>query len=131
MARAERELDRLADAEPSENTGTSQAQDPYVRVLDDFRFKEAPLYVQQVESSSDHRLFVRVNRDAFCLNTVATRKEAATAVYERADTRLRRAGVRDFEFILVPLGEPAPNERDALAVGKAGRLRLTPTGRDC
>jgi len=55
----------------------------------------------------------------------------AAAVYGPADRRLRRDGVRDFEFILVPLTDANPTENDALAIGVNGRLRLTTKGRGC
>ena len=129
VARAERELDRLAEEDTE--TDRPSDDDPYTRVVLGFPFKQAPLYVQQTESSSDHRLFVRVNQDAFCLAKPNDRLKAAAAVYAPADRQLRRDGVRDFEFILVPMTDSNPTEDDALAVGVNAQLRLTPKGRDC
>jgi len=131
VARAERELDRLAEAEQEIETDSPGSEDPYMRVVLGLGFKQAPLYVQQSISSSDHRLFVRVNEDAFCLMGVDERWDAAAAVYGPADEQLRRDGVRDFEFILVPLTDTDPTEDEALALGRNGRLRLTAKGRDC
>ena len=102
-----------------------------MRMLDEFRFKQAPLYVQQVTSSDDHRIYVSVNRDAFCLLRARARLAAAAKVYEPADRRLRKGGVEDFEFILVPVAGTAPTDDRALAIGKRGRLRLTERGRNC
>ena len=97
-----------------------------------FRFKVAPLYVQQIESEeSAHRLHVRVNRDAFCLMTPEARLSAAKAVYGPAEATLERAGSDDFRFILEPLGAEAASRRNALAIGSGGKLRLTRAGQDC
>lgn len=132
VTRAERELDRLAAEEPRDHSGKPKPKDPYDRMTSDFRFKQAPLYVQQIESSSsDHQLFVRVNEDAFCLLTDAARQAAVAAVYDPADRLLRRGGVDDFEFILVPLTLEDADAKAALAVGKRGRVQLTHAGREC
>ena len=130
VSRAERELDRLAAQ--TQNGSTARSKDPYLRLVTGFRFKTAPLYVQQIEySSSDHQLFVRVNRDAFCLLTQAARIDAVEKVYGPADRALREADVRDFEFLLVPLSDRVSSEKDALAIGAATRVRLTRAGSDC
>ena len=132
VARAERELDRLADQAPPDESGKAKPQDPYDRMIAAFRFKQAPLYVQQIESSSsDHRLFVRLNEDAFCLLTADARQAAAAAVYDPADRQLRSEGVDDFEFILVPLRLEDAEAKDALAIGRRGRMQLTRAGRAC
>ena len=102
-------------------------------MLDDFHFKQAPLYVEAVSSSAegDHRLFVRVDRNAFCLMTTDARRAATDRVYAPADRKLRRDGVTDFEFILGPMRETGPTADEALAIGRRGQLRLTPRGRAC
>jgi len=129
---AQRELDRLARSDPGGPPRPSSARDPFQRLLDDFRFKQGPLYVQQVESFEDaHRIFAAVDRDAFCLLTPTARRQAAAAVYGPADRRLRRSGVDDFEFILVPLTARPATREQALAIGDRGRLRLTRRGRGC
>jgi len=132
VAAAQRELDRLAHSDPAGPPRPSTARDSFQRVLDDFRFKHGPLYVQQVESfKGAHRIFVAVDRDAFCLLTPAARRQAAAAVYGPADRRLRRSGVDDFKFILVPLTARLARREQALAIGDRGRLRLTRRDRGC
>ena len=129
VAAAEQALDRLAAQAPPAVRGRSQ--DPFFRAVEEFAFKRAPLYVQQIVSGADHRLFARVNEDAFCLLAKGAREKAVTTVYTPMEARLRAAGVTDFVFVLTSLSAATPKERDALAIGEGGQVRLTPDGEAC
>ncbi|MGI8623744.1 MAG: hypothetical protein ACR2NB_09735 [Solirubrobacteraceae bacterium] len=88
----------------------------------------------QIESSpdpGDHLLFVSVDLAPFCLLSPAAQRQAVEAVFLPADRMLRTAGIRDFEFVLVGVSQRAPRRKDALAVGKSGRLMLTARSRRC
>lgn len=130
---AERELAKL-NAQDTKPPSRSTATNAYARILDDFAFKAAPLYVVQIESSpdpGDHLLFVSVDLAPFCLLSHAAQRQAVEAVFLPADRLLRAAGIRDFEFVLVGVSQRAPRRKDALAVGKSGRLMLTARSRRC
>jgi hypothetical protein len=131
VARAEDRLVEWAERRPEGDTGPPVA-DPFERMLEAFEFKTAPLYVETITSSDDsHRLFVSVDKNAFCLMTPAARRRAVEAVYLRADRMLRSEGVDDFAFILVPLTSRAPATRLALARGRGGRVRMIAGPRGC
>lgn len=131
MAAAQRKLDALAP-QASGPDERSPAADAYVRLVDDFKFKVAPLYVQQLQSSTkDHVLFASVDRAAFCLQTAAAKRDAIEAVYRPAERSLRADGIRDFELILVALTERSPRRANALAIGQRGRIRLTKRAERC
>ena len=130
VSAAEKELDRLTDEAPPP-AAQGGSEDPFFDQIKTFPFKQAPLYVQQIVSGADHRLFARVNEDAFCLLTPEAREDGASTVYAPMQARLRSAGVNDFEFWLTPLSSAMPRERDALAVGRDGSLRLTAAGHAC
>lgn len=133
VLRAQRELDELARTSPGLGGSSPRSADPYQRAFDDFSFKRGPLYVQQlITGGDDHRAFVAVIKDHFCLLTTAARRQAADAVYQPLDRRLRDAGIDDFAFIVIPLTQTAPaTSAAALAVGRRGKLRLTARGRTC
>ncbi len=129
VAIAERKLDALASQEPAVS---SRAADPFERELDEFAFKQSPLFVQQIESTQgSHVLFASVFREHFCLKSAEARLAAVRAVYRPIDARLRRAGVRDFSMLVVPLAETQANRSDALATATRGAVRLTPAGDRC
>lgn len=129
VSKAQDELERLARMGPVK---TSSAHDPFRRMLDEFAFKRAPLFVLQVTSSrDDHLIYVGVDRAAFCLLTPDARKAAVRDVYRPADRRLRRAGVSDLEFVVVPVTQKAATYVSALAVGRRGSVRLTRRGQAC
>jgi hypothetical protein len=131
VARAESRLDEWAERRPEGDTGPPVA-DPFERMLETFEFKTAPLYVETITSTEDsHRLFVSVDKNAFCLKTPAARRRAVEVVYLRADEMLRAQDVRDFDFILVPLTATAPTTRLALARGRSGRVRMIAGPRGC
>lgn len=134
VARAQRRLDELARTDPTPASGAPgpPSADDYRGALDGLAFKQGPLYVQQITTSdSDHVAFVSVIVDQFCLATIAARTQAANAVYAPLDARLRKAGVTDFAFLVVPVTQTAPTRGQALAIGRHGRLRLTKRGRTC
>lgn len=131
VAGQQRELERLARGAPKSTT-TSSARDPFLRLLDDFEFKRAPLFAQQITSSPDrHRLYVGVDGPTYCLLALDTRRSVVEQVYGPAHRRLRAAGVNDFEFVLVALTERAARLEPALAIGRDGAVRLTQRGRAC
>jgi len=130
VAREEATLDQLT----ARNSGAPRrgASDPFVRMLDAFRFKTGPLYVQQITSSDgSHRLYVSVDKNAFCLRPPAARREAVEAVYLPADRKLRAVGVTDFDFVLIALATTAPSIERALARGRRGRVELIPPPPGC
>lgn len=132
VLRAQRQLDALARDDPGPQSAGPGGDDAYAEVIGTLRFKQAPLYVQQVATSdSDHRAFVAVFAEQFCLLTTEARTQAARAVYEPLERRMRAQDVTDFELVLVPLSESAPTRARALAVGRDGRLALTARGRAC
>ena len=129
--RAQQQLEQLAQTDPAPKT-PSTARDPYERAMDDFAFKRAPLYVQQISTTAgSHRVYVGVDRAAFCLLTSTARLAAIRGVYAPLDRRLRSAGVSDLEFVVVPLTRTAATIERALAVGRSGAIRLTARGRKC
>jgi uncharacterized protein YjeT (DUF2065 family) len=131
VAGQQRELERLARGAPKSTT-TSSARDPFQRLLDDFEFKRAPLFAQQITSAPDrHRLYVGVDGPTYCLLAPDARRSVVEQVYEPADRTLRAAGVTDLEFVLVALTERAARLEQALAIGRDGALRLTQRGRAC
>jgi hypothetical protein len=131
VAQAESRLDELAERLPEPNTGPPPS-DPFERLLEAFEFKTAPLYVETITSTEDSpRLFVSVDKNAFCLKTPAVRRRAVEAVYLSADKLLRARGVNDFDFVLVPTATAAPTTRMALARGHSGRLRMIAAPRGC
>lgn len=131
VARQQQELQRLARADPRP-AATSSAEDPFQRMLDDFEFKRAPLFVQQITSSPDrHRIFVGVDRATYCLLAPAARRSAVEDVYGPADRALRAAGVTDLEFVVVPVTGRVAMFGQAFAVGRAKTVRLTQRGRAC
>lgn len=131
VARAQRRLDSLATQRAS-RPASPPAKDLFERVIQTFSFKTAPLYVQQITSADGgHRLFVSVNKQAFCLQRAEARRRAVETVYTPIDKKLRAAGVRDLDFVLVPLSETQPEVRRALARGRGGRVEMTRGRRGC
>lgn len=131
VAATERRLDRLARRQPARMTGAT-GRGPFGRMLDAFRFKQAPLFVLQNQTTGgSHVLFSRVDRAAFCLQTPAARLAAVRRTYAPLDRGLRRHRVRDFVWYVVPIGTRAATPRGALAIGRGGRAALTTAGRTC
>lgn len=129
VRRAQREIERAAGAKPSR---TSAAREPFEREMEQFPYKRAPLFVQQTTQTQDsHRVFAGVDRATFCLQSRRARLAAVNATYGPIDRRLRAAGVKDFEFVVVPLSQTTSTARDALAIGRGGRARLTRRGGSC
>lgn len=125
VRRAEVRLDELA---AQTERPAPASDDPFLALVQSFKFKQAPLYVQQIESLLDTReLVVRVNRDAFCLLDEPARRAAVSSVYAELLTH----GVDDFELILTPLEERTSARADALALGRGGAAELTPAGVTC
>lgn len=123
------ELEQLAHTAPVKK---SSAHDPFQRMLDEFQFKRAPLFVRQVTSTAGgHRIYVGVDRAAFCLLAPDGRVAAVTGVYGPADRRLRAAGVTDLQFVVVPPSLKAASYASALAIGRRGAVRLTRRGQHC
>lgn len=134
VAQAQRRLDALAGAERKQHSDEvpEPEPDPFQAVLEDFRFKQGPLYVQQIDTSGgDHRAYVAVIAAQFCLSTPEARLDAARAVYAPLDRRMRAANIKNFEFVVVPTSETEKKLADALAIGRGGQLRLTARGRAC
>ena len=132
VARAERELDQLARTKSA--SGLPPPPGRYLQALADLTFKQGPLYVQQLLSSAtgDHRAYVAVSKDHFCLAPLRTRSARANAVYQPLEQLMRDAGIADFQFIVTPtLTRTVPTTRQALAIGRNGRLHLTQRGRTC
>lgn len=133
VARAQRKLDELARTDTT--TGSPAALSVYQQALGAFKFKQAPLYAQQLLSSDvndDHRAYAGVMEDLFCLSSTKTREGAATAVYAPLEQRMRKAGITDFALIIVAVAQRAnPQESQALAIGRHGQLRLTKRGQTC
>ncbi len=131
VERQQQELERLARSDP-EAKAKSSARDPFERVLDDFEFKRAPLFVQQIMSSpGNHRVFVGVDRPTYCLLAPEARRSVVEQVYGPAERKLRAAGVTDLEFVVVPVTGRVATFKQALAVGRMGTVRLTQRGRAC
>ena len=131
VARAQATLERLAQTDPTPRR-TSTEQDPFVRAVDDFAFKRAPLFVLQVRTTdASHRISAGVDRDAFCLMTPAARLAAVDGAYKPLEARLRRAGVRDLRFVVVALTQREPTAKQQLAIAERGIVRLTARGRAC
>lgn len=134
VAQSQRRLDALASAErehPGDEAPESDP-DPYQAVLEDLRFKQGPLYVQQIDTSGgDRRAYIAVIGAQFCLSTPEARLDAARAVYAPLARRMRAANIENFEFVVVPTSETEKKLADALAIGRGGQLRLTARGRDC
>ncbi len=129
--RAQQQLQHLARSDPAPTT-PSTAGDPYERAMDDFAFKRAPLYVQQISTTAgSHRVYVGVDRAAFCLWTAEARVAAVRGVYAPLDRRLRAAGVSDLQFVVVALTRTEATLEGALAVGRRETIRLTARGRRC
>ena len=101
-------------------------------MLDEFEFKRAPLFVQQITSSPEsHRVYLAVDRAAYCLLDRDTRRAVVDEVYGPEDRTLRAAGVTDLEFVVVALTGRAARFAQALAIGRDGVVRLTQRGRTC
>ena len=131
VAEAESRLDESAKRLAKPRPGPPP-RDPFERVLEAFEFKTAPLYVETITSTDDsHRLFVSVDKNAFCLRRPTARRRAVEAVYLPADKMLRARGVNDFDFVLVPTTTVAPTTRIALARGRRGRLQMIAGPRAC
>jgi hypothetical protein len=129
VRRAQREIERAAGSRPSR---ASAAKDPFERELEQFAYKRAPLFVQQTTQTQDsHVVFAGVDRATFCLQSPAARLAAVNGTYRPVDRRLRAAGVKDFEFVVVSLSQTASTIGDALAIGRGGQARLTRRGRSC
>lgn len=130
-ARAQQELERLARSAPAQQPG-SPADDPFERMLEEFAFKRAPLFAQQITSAEgSRRLYVGVDRAAFCLLTPAARRTAVEGAYRPVDARLRADGIDDLQFVVVPLIQTRPTQAQALAIGENRAVRLTRRGRGC
>jgi len=131
VGRAQRELERLAATDPGPATKSS-ASDPFTRVVEEFAFKRAPLFVQQISTTeSSHRLYAGVDRAAFCLLTPDARQAAVDGALEPIDRRLRAEGISDLQFVVVALTRTAATMDRALAIGRRGSVRLTQRGRAC
>jgi hypothetical protein len=131
-ARLAQRLDELSRRDNDERPPGPLPEDPFLRMLERFPIKRAPLFAQQITSTEDgHELLVGVQPAIFCLKPAAERRTAAEAVYSRQDRHLRQRGVRDFAFVVVPVGAGNPTRDDALAIGEDGALRLTARGRRC
>lgn len=131
VTRHQEELERLADSDPQAGARSSSA-DPFERMLDEFEFKRAPLFVQQITSSPDsHRVYLGVGRPTYCLLAPDARRAVVEEVYSPADEALRAAGVTDLEFVVVPMTERAARLEQALATGRRGVVRLPQRGRAC
>ncbi len=134
VVQAQRRLDALASAERGQRSDEEPEPDPdpYQAVLQDFGFKQGPLYVQQIDTSGgDRRAYVAVIAAQFCLSTPEARLDASRAVYAPLDRRMRAAHIKNFEFVVVPASETEKKLADALAIGRGGQLRLTARGRAC
>jgi len=132
VLRAQRELDELAGEDPDPQAAGPGEEDGFSRAIAGLRFKQGPLYVQQLlTTTGESRAFAAVLRDYFCLLTEQARTEAAAAVYGPLQRRMRDEGVADFELIVIPVTQTAPRAEAVLAVGREGRLRLTARGRAC
>lgn len=133
VALAERRLDALARTPAEQAAMRRPSEDAFNRALDTFRFKQAPLYAQQlVSEADDHRALAAVFREHFCLKAPDARSAAAQAVYGSLERRMRAAGITDFEFVVIPLTSTADlTTIRPLAIGRHGRLRLTRRGRSC
>lgn len=130
-ARAQQELERLARSAPTQQPSSS-ADDPFQRMLDEFAFKRAPLFAQQVTSAEgSRRLYVGVDRAAFCLLTPDARRTAVERAYQPVDERLRADGIDDLQFVVVPLTQSRPTQAQGLAIGEDRAVRLTRRGRGC
>ncbi len=131
VTRHQEELERLADSDPQAGARSSAA-DPFERMLDEFEFKRAPLFVQQMTSSADsHRVYLGVDRPTYCLLAPDARRAVVEEVYSPAERTLRAAGVTDLEFVVVAMTGRAARLEQALAVGRRGVVRLTQRGRAC
>lgn len=131
VARHQQELARLADGDP-QAAARSSAADPFERMLDEFEFKRAPLFVQQITSSPDsRRVYLGVDRPTYCLLAHEARRAVVDDVYGPAERTLRAAGVTDLEFVVVPMTGRAARFAQALAVARRGVVRLTQRGRAC
>lgn len=131
VVRQQQQLERLARTDPRSAT-TSSARDPFQRLLDDFEFKRAPLFVQQITSSpGSHRVYVGVDRATYCLLAQDARQSVVEEVYGPAEREQRVAGVTDLEFVVVPVTGRVATFEQALAVGRRGSVRLTQGGRTC
>lgn len=129
--RAWQQLEQLARSDPAPKA-PSTAADPYERAMDDFAFKRAPLYVQQISTTDgSHRVYAGVDRAAFCLLTTDARLAAVRGAYAPLDRRLRSAGVDDLQFVVVPLTRQEATLDRAFAVGRRATIRLTARGRRC
>jgi len=128
---AQRELERLAATDPTP-AKASAAKDPFVRVFEEFGFKRAPLYVQQISTTDgSHTVYAGVDRASFCLLTADARQAAVEGAYKPIDRRLRAAGVRDLRFVVVVLTQTTATSDQALAIGEHAGVRLTSRGRRC
>jgi hypothetical protein len=106
--------------------------DPFLRVDQSIRLRQAPLYVEQLISEiGRHRYFVGVNRAAFCKLTPEARERAVATVYHPVENILHGEGIYDVVFLFTPTTTGAPKVGDALAVGDRDGVRLTPAGRAC
>jgi hypothetical protein len=131
VGRAQRELERLHAADPSAPK-KSAADDPFERAFDEFPFKRAPLFVQQItQTQGSHRVFAGIDRTTFCLLTIEARIAAVEGAYGPIERRLRADRIDDLEFVVVPQRQTAPTIDDALAIGRDGSARLTRDGRGC
>lgn len=136
LAAAERALDRAARRADAARTAepSKPAADPLQRLLVTFPYKQAPLFVQQTTLSGeleDHRLFVSVVEEHFCLKTRRRKLAAVQATFRSIDRFMREHGVTDLELVVAPLIGTGPTLDDALAIGRDGAVRLTTRGRAC
>jgi len=129
LAAAERKLDDLArQDEPPPSAGG----DAIERATDRIRFKQAPLFIQQVTLIGEgSRIYAGVSADQFCLHTPSDRRAAVQELYDDLDDYLRTRQVRDLELVVVPFGEGDAKMRDAIAIARGGKVRLRGRARTC
>jgi hypothetical protein len=132
VARQEARITELARRQAAaEGAAEPTSKDPYERELDRFPINQPPLVAQQITSSDDHVLFVSVYKSHFCLKSPRERRQAVRETYEPIARSLRREKIRDFELLVVPVGQNAPRRSQALARASGRTVSLTSRGQRC